>query len=159
MISRLATLLGTADGYDRVRVYQYNGGTDRAASVAIAGITGGTGQNSRAAEYQQAMVISLKTATAGRSGRGRMYLPCAPSVATNGLFTNSLVDSGVTAIGDLFGYIKNNFSANAGRAVVWSHTQDAVYPVTSVQGDNKPDVQRRRAGRIQSSYTKTYTGL
>jgi len=159
MLARIKDLLGTADGWDRVRVYKYASGSNLATSSAIASISNGTGTGGRAGPFQQALVVTLQTAGAGRSRRGRMYMPYAGGATTSGFAVSTTVDKACTAIGDLFGYIKNNPVAGLGVPVVWSATHDYSSPVTALRCDSKIDIQRRRAVKIAADYSKSYTGL
>src|SRR5690348_4789908 len=159
MLARLKNLLGTADGWDRVRVYKYTSGNHVASSSAVASITGGAGAGSRSGAFQDSLVVTLQTGLSGRSYRGRMYLPYAAGTTTSGFALSTMVDGACTAIGDLFGYIKNNPVSGLGVPVVWSHTKDVQSPIHTLRCDSKVDVQRRRAVRIQADYTKTYSGL
>jgi hypothetical protein len=88
-----------------------------------------------------------------------MYIPFAGSTSTSGFVIASQVDAAATAIGDLFGYIKNNPVAGLGVPVVWSATHDYSTPVTALRCDSKIDIQRRRAVKINADYSKSYTGL
>jgi hypothetical protein len=85
-----------------------------------------------------------------------MYIPYASGTDTTGQAITSLVDGICTAIGDLFGYIKNTIG---GGVVVYSKTLDAQSAVTQVDCNSKIDIQRRRAGKQAATYTKSYTGL
>lgn len=159
MTSRLAGLLATADGWDRVRVYTYASGSNHAVSSGVASIPSGVGQNSRACAFQCSLVATIQTAKSGRSYRGRMYLPLAVSPATTGMIQSTIVDKAATAIGDLFGYIKNNTIDKMSHPVVWSSTHDHAEPVTAVRVDSKVDTMRSRSAKIQADYAKTYSGL
>lgn len=155
-LAKLKNLLATADGWDRVRVYNYLSGSLVAASSAIGTISGGTGAQSRSGAYQDALVVTLQTGQAGRSHRGRMYLPFAGGAGSNGEAITSQVDGACNAVGDLMSQLHITYGV---QAVVYSQTLDQANVVTALKCDSKIDTQRRRAGKQQASYSKSYTAL
>lgn len=98
---------------------------------------------------QVSVVMTLRTATSGRSGRGRMYWPANGCVysAASGWLGSSQVDSCVDATATFFS-VRNTIIA--GTVIIVSQTTTAQHSVTSVDADYVADVQRRRA-RKQSS--------
>ena len=159
ILARMKTILGTSDGYDRVRVYTYVPGTVAAADSATAAIASGAGTGGRTAPFPTCIVVTLNTGKPGRANRGRMYFPYASSCAADGTISTSTIDAITTAVGDLFGSHKNSPLAGTGVVGVWSPTHGFFNEVTNVRGDNKPDVQRRRGQKVVAGYFKTYGGL
>jgi hypothetical protein len=100
-----------------------------------------------------AWVVSLRTATAGRRTRGRMYLP-APSkgqVNDQGRYSTDRCVSIATAAATLLG----GWSSGATHytAVVASATGSLMTPVLTVAVGDVPDVQRRRRDRLVEGYS------
>lgn len=114
----------------------------------VVGTPSATGGNTSAAlPYQVAAVLSLHTTHAGRSGRGRMFLPgfCEDS---NDL-TGSIEPATKTAI-LAFGAALMALTSEAGEDVTWSvlsRLNANIYPIDSVTCDSRWDIQRRRANR------------
>lgn len=99
---------------------------------------------------QVSLVLTLRTATLSRRGRGRLYLPtCGASMMGGGghLFgstpVNPLVDDFATWLS----------AVNLGTltAVVVSRVGGVMEPITSVDADYVPDTQRRRSNKLVSS--------
>lgn len=95
--------------------------------------TGGTAQ----APYQLANVVSLRTANAGRSYRGRIYLGPMSSTALNGAIVNgTLVGTMQTAANTLVA---------TGLLRVWSEKLAVGTVVTGAVVNTAVETQRRRA--------------
>jgi len=102
-----------------------------------------------------ACVVSLRTAQPGRSGRGRMYVPCHQSVNTSTANWASTVNSGLgTATRTLFNGI---ISGTTGYPAVVSRTHATYQLVTGLVTDSRPDVQRRRENRLAIANTQVLT--
>jgi hypothetical protein len=99
---------------------------------------------------QVACVLTLRTATLSRRGRGRLYLPtCGASMMSGSLhmFLESAVD---TLVDDFANYL--SMANTGGRVVsVVSRTGSSSEPVTSVDADLVPDTQRRRRDKLTSA--------
>lgn len=137
----LKTGINTSSNYTALDIYLYTG-SQAATSHGHAGfLVTGTGTTPH--PNQISLVVTLRTATPGRSGRGRMYLPAngIGMTTTNGQMNSSTVDSIVDALGVWFG-VRNSIVPSV--AVV-SQTSTAYHLVTSVDADYVGDVQRRRA--------------
>lgn len=142
----VSLLPGTAR-YDELRTYRYTAPGPAPADLVVS--TPLAMQGTRAGDLlptQTSLVLTLKTALAGRSSRGRMYLPmlAQPLVAHQvpDLIIEALADSMAAflrAIDDMELPILN--------AVVSSPTTSSAPRITQVQVDSLPDVQRRRANR------------
>lgn len=88
-----------------------------------------------------AIVLSLRTDNASRSGRGRFYLPvpAASTVRAGGVIATTTVDNIIAVAGNAWsGY---NSSANP---VIYSRTYRDTYPITSFDVSNHYDTQRGR---------------
>lgn len=96
--------------------------------------------------HEVAVCVSLKTATAGRSGRGRLYLP-PPRVGTGSAVgrLNGSTPSEWAAI--LAGFLTND-PDNDLTSIVASKTTNALHPVTEVGIGDVFDSQRRRRNEL-----------
>jgi hypothetical protein len=141
----LKTLMGNSDSITGLDSYFYQGGVavrHGHGSMAIAG--------SSALQHpkQSCCVMTLRTALATRSGRGRMYLPAtgAPMAGT-GLMTSATIDAVVDATGAMFSAITDATI----KVVVLSQKTGITTPVVAVDADYVPDTQRRRRNKLVSS--------
>lgn len=101
------------------------------------------------APIDTALVVSLRSATPGRSGRGRMYVPFHEPVAFGaGLYAGTTSALIGTATKALFSSITGGSVA---APIVVSRTKHQWYPITELVTDNKPDVQRRRENKLSPS--------
>lgn len=116
------------------------------------------GLGSTAVPYQMALAVTMQSAAAGATGRGRFYIP-APVLGSlaNGVMTTATQD-GFLASGKSFLDSLNATLAGStrgfGRVTVASAgspakgIQPALRTVTSVSVGIRPDVQRRRAADL-----------
>lgn len=138
-----------ADGQTKVtgcRTAVYTGGTHATYTGVYVDATGLAGGGPATHPNQVCLVASLRTALAGRSHRGRMYLPCTGVT----LQSNGQIDAGgvaAVAAGWATGFTDWNASGDNGTVVVVSSAIGAATRITAVQVDSRPDVQRRRANR------------
>lgn len=95
--------------------------------------------------HQSALVVATKTAYAGRSYRGRNFIPAIPAAnAPGGLFDNATVDAIQTYYDDLVAALGAS-GANADYMwVVWSEKLQASNGITDTIVRNVPGVIRRR---------------
>lgn len=141
-----ADLLCTSDGYDSIDVYQYTGGS-AAASHGHATISR-PGTGTAIHPKQIAAVLTLRTATTTRSGRGRMYLPATGlAVGGDGIFATSRIDACVDTLATWFTAMNGIPEV----PVVVSQTSSTSHPVTSIDADYVPDTQRRRRSALRSA--------
>jgi hypothetical protein len=130
-------------GFD---IYLYSGGTAAAEhGHADLNIIGTGGQNH---PNQCACVLTLKTATASRRGRGRMYIPANGVVVGTGVMAAGIVDAAVNGTAS---YFTGRNALGGGHIVVVSQTGNVVNNVTSVSADYVPDTQRRRVNKLTST--------
>jgi hypothetical protein len=92
---------------------------------------------------QCAEVITMRTALAGPSFRGRMYLPPVTITALGA--GGILVTANVTTILNAYANAFIALIADGGSPGVWSDTHKTFTPITQVEVDNIIDTQRRRA--------------
>jgi hypothetical protein len=114
------------------------------------------GSGSTPHSFQSCVVSSLRTATAGASGRGRLYWPATGAALAAADLRLSSVDvdtfllSVKTYLSSLQAAIVTT-SAGANLSV-WSRTRGAVYPINRVLMGNITDVQRRRRDTAVETY-------
>lgn len=95
--------------------------------------------------HQVALVTTIKTAYAGRSYRGRNYLPAmAEGNSTNGLFTTGATTPVANAWTTFLGHYGASGSDTNWRFVVWSDKLNVGTNVTSFVVRSNPGVIRRR---------------
>lgn len=112
----------------------YNTGYPRAGSIAT-----------EEQVHQVALVVSTKTAYAGRSYRGRNYIPALPEASTTaGLFDNATVDAIQTYYDDLVAALGASGANPDYMWVVWSEKLQAHFGITDTIVRNVPGVVRRR---------------
>lgn len=142
-----AGLCGTNTSLNRVNTYFYGAGR-QAEDTGQATMTGYSGSGSvNSGANQLCLVSTLRTASATRTGRGRMYWPCNQVTAiANGLVGTSQQQQLADAVADLCGEIN---------ALVVSETAGTSRLVTSVTVDNVPDIQRSRAQQLTRSRVTT----
>lgn len=95
--------------------------------------------------HQVALVVSTKTAYAGRSYRGRNYIPAIPeNQITAGLFDNATVDAVQTYYDDFVAGVGADGSNDDYMWVVWSEKLQAYFGITDTIVRNVPGIVRRR---------------
>lgn len=150
----MAVLNSPATSYNTCTGYLYRPGQTAAAashSATLQAPSFGTGTASSAASTSA--VITLQTDTAGRSGRGRIYVPATAALA--GLddeyqLDHTRVTNAANAFAACLDSLKNgNESAFATPIpVVRSVTQTAAHTITSVRMDSRPDRVEHRETAI-----------
>lgn len=161
MASTLVTHKGTftplilADtAYTEVTAYCYPTGGPAAKYIGTAPVAGVVGNSTFGPlPLQVCAVVSLRTGFAGRSYRGRMYLPATgqPLEADHQMSNTdcqSLAQGYVSFLHDV------DFN-NAGKPVVVSTKLGTATPIASVVVDSRLDIQRRRANREAAAHTAT----
>ena len=142
----LKSLIASDTGYDEVRVYSYVTGGSRADYIGTAPITGGGGTGGDASPLQQCMCVTLETGFAGRTARGRMFLPANGTTLDAGhIFDTVTTTAVVGAIADFFSGLNGIGTGN--HVAVVSPTASVARSVVAVSTDQRPDIQRRRANR------------
>lgn len=145
----LRDLLTLQAGVAGLATYYY-GPTGPAVLQGEAEIAVG-GAGSINAPFNTAMVFSLRTASPGRSGRGRVYWPAIGVDMTAG---GKRVNQGSPALefADMLTAMEAAGSEFGLTLCVYSPTKDLVTPVTTIQMGDVPDVQRRRSDNLVETY-------
>lgn len=152
-LNSLLALQRPGDSIDGAKLYSYRTGGPAATVIAEKAITGpGTGSSSH--PNQVCRVLTLRSAFAGRSRRGRMYLPAAGAVIaqSTGLFS----DNGQTLVNNTANLFKHWANlTDAYYASIVSQTLGSAVSVIQVDTDQRADIQRRRADR-ENVGTRTF---
>ena len=160
----LKTLLaaqGAITGW-RVETRQENEAISAVSENAYASPVAGTGSASKT--LQDAVVISLRTATPGARGRGRMYWP-ALGASLDGQFrlatpsASNVADGAKTLLKLIGDQLNAELAANSIVATVElavrSQTLHECNPVVRLQVGNVLDTQRRRRDSLVEAYATT----
>lgn len=129
--------------------YLYSGGvatTHTHATVSHAGTA-----SAATLPPQCAVVLTLRTSLATRSGRGRMYLPYwGEAIDTTTRLGNA---TAINAAVDALALWINNLTASTPTTtgVVVSQTHGTTATITSIDADNVIDTQRRRRNKLTST--------
>lgn len=149
--------IGSDTAYTGVTVYGYVDGTPAAYGQGHGSIGSGQGtgiDTGSPLPLQTCVVQSLRSATPGRSGRGRMYLPCTTVSLSGHQLSQAQCDELSAATATFLGSTMGNGDIN-GAVCVYSRTKHAAYPLTEVIVDSRLDVQRRRADHEAIEFTST----
>jgi hypothetical protein len=115
------------------------------AAVSLAGTS-----TAEMLPHEVAHVVSLRTAVATRSGRGRFYLPpLGVDKLLNGRVTAATVSALVTASAAMI----DSLQANGVVPVLVNRTTKATTTINQVDIGDVPDVQRRRRGALIEART------
>lgn len=137
-----------------VDAYLYGGGSGAPASLqaSIDYATPLVGGSSTAHPTQTSIVVTLLTGLPGRSFRGRMYLPMTGGAlgSNHQLVQANVTDYAAAAKAFMDGVNSDAVVPDFGRVSVAGSA--GPIPVTSVRVDSEPDVQRRRANKIQAAF-------
>lgn len=160
----LKTLLaaqGAITGW-RVETRQENEAISAVAENAYSSPVAGTGSASKT--LQDAVVVSLRTATPGARGRGRMYWP-ALGASLDGQFrlttpsAANVADGAKTLLKLIGDQLNAELAANSIVATVElavrSQTLHECNPVVRLQVGNVLDTQRRRRDSLTEAYATT----
>jgi hypothetical protein len=139
----------------RVEARRWDGTLAAQAEALKAIVAPGTSSGTH--PFQTALVSSLRSATPGGSGRGRLYWP-ATGVP---LVTNTLrpafatITTALSAVKTLLtsiGAAIDVTTTNSPVLSVWSRTNASTAPVTSINMGDVCDVQRRRRDALLENY-------
>lgn len=147
--------LNTADTYQTVRVTGYPALTGPASVSAVSTNSPVSGTTSVVSGPQMCVGVTLRSATPGRSFRGRLYLPQRfGTVNSDGTINGATATSAAGIVNALNDAILTAFTASSVAAswVVYSKTKPAATPVTSLSVGNMGDTQRRRV-EAKETYT------
>lgn len=106
---------------------------------------------------QTSVVVSLRTAFAGRRYRGRFYWPALGwTVGATGKFTGTPVSAAADDFAEMLEFIAGADGTSVElRPVVVSKAGGFVTPVTSVSVGDVPDTQRRRRDGLTEIYVNS----
>lgn len=158
--TQLTALLSQNQAYDELTLYQYDALPGKVSNIGRKAINHQGTASGTLTPLQSCMVVGLKTAISSASTRGRVYMPAhtIPESNATALFASgqatamaTLVAKALTTAGAALAGTLNASSALS--PVVYSPTKAFVTPVTAVTADNKPDIQRRRANKLQPTAT------
>lgn len=146
----LKSLLNNLSAFTQVKGYSYGAGATSASFISTQFLNvAGTGTIIH--PNQVALVASLRSVTAGRRSRGRMYLPAnGIPLAGQAQVNNAVVTAVATAVKDLL-----KAQGSAIDPVVISRVAQAAYPVRQVVVDSRLDTQRGRANKQASLFVGT----
>lgn len=152
----LAALIKTDTSYDTIKVYAYPSGGPTATWVGEAPVNTGHGSASSNSPLYMCMVASLKTGLAGRTHRGRMYLPASGLDLTDAHRLNAAkAAAACTGLANWFQAINGGPAPADAKVAVVSQKNTSWLEVSQVTIDDKPDVQRRRENKMDSGTTAT----
>ena len=152
----IQSFLYTGVSWQNVNAYYYDGTSNNAALQSIHALTANAGTlSTNGSPIDTCLVISLRTGLPGRNRRGRMYIPFhTPVLAATG--NTSSTNSATIAVAA--GNLLNGWSGgHVGYAAVVSRTGTDNRPITQVQVDTKPDVQRRRENKLAATAVSAQT--
>jgi hypothetical protein len=140
-----ALTLASQDTMEGVSAYCYPAGGSSATFIGTAG-TSSAGTTTVRNPMQVAFVVTLETATAGRHGKGRIYLPARiTTLNTSSQVSTTDRDAILTQVAGLITSLNGSLPSSVVSVV--SQTTTSLHAVTSVSADQRLDIQRRRANR------------
>lgn len=139
-------LINSAAAYTNVTTYSYELPGGKASAVAQASIAqAGVGTGAQLPN-QCAVACTLHTGHAGRSNRGRVYLPLNSLTLGVGAQLSQTQAAQISLfLAKLITQI--NTAVNPGKVVVLSQKHGSSWPIIDVKVDTRVDIQRRRANR------------
>lgn len=137
--------------WDRVDVYTYDAAGTKASGQGVAAINVAGTLTDNGAALDTCGVLTLLSGLPGRSRRGRMYLPYHAAISNGSTLSAAYMGARANALVDFFDGV--NTTAGAIAASIVSAKLTASFPVTGVQYDTVPDVQRRRVNQLSSART------
>lgn len=99
------------------------------------------------------VVVSLRTTTPTRSGRGRFYLP--PGVVADVTTTGRVATDFITDLGAALAAAWTGYNSVSDRPVVYSRTQRLTRNISSFNIGDLFDTQRGREGNLVEARTST----
>jgi hypothetical protein len=143
---------------DEVRLYAYPFGGPTATFIAAAPVTAGVGvATTNLLPLQTCLVVSLLSAFAGRTKRGRMYVPLTSNALVahqTNVTPPNIIATGMKGFFDAL----NAQSGSLGKvSVVSQKGAGGSVPVRSLKIDSRCDIQRRHANRQVATTNFTAT--
>ena len=157
--SAVVSGLPATGGLRSVTLYCYPGGGSHATAIATSAITvAGTGTGN-VLSPQDSLVVSLRTAQAGRSNRGRMYLPWINDSldATHHQTTSAKLVTINNGIKAWLNALTTAVITPAGNGVfaVIANSLGQAPTVTTLVTDSLIDTQRRRRNKLVAQFRQT----
>ena len=100
--------------------------------------------------FQCAPVVSLRTATLSRAGRGRFY---APSLAVDQVSAGRMLTTARDSLADGALALVQGTTASGGNVVIYHRATGTTTPVTSLDVGDVIDTQRRRRNKLVEART------
>ena len=100
--------------------------------------------------FQCTPVVSLRTATLSRAGRGRFY---APSLAVDQIAGGRLLIAARDTLADAALELVQGLTAAGGNVVIYHRSSGTTTPVTSLNVGDVIDTQRRRRNQLEEART------
>ncbi len=147
--TNIKLLIRSDTAYTAVKGYSYPSGGPNASVVSFNTITAGVGTGTSTQPLQSAVVATLTTGLAGRSRRGRMYLPASGAllVTADHQISPTVAGNIASDVATFFNAINTDAGAITGSVSVMSSRLSSLVHVTGVKVDTRIDIQRRRANR------------
>jgi hypothetical protein len=150
-------IAGATTSLNYVNVYCYVTGGSTADFIGNATTAAVVGTGTNACANQNALVVTLRTAHAGRRFRGRMYLP-ATGVTTS-TATGQLPDAAILPVATGWGVCFSDWNAsgdNGTICVVSRVGAGTATAVTEVTVDSIVDTQRRRRNKLIAAFAEAH---
>lgn len=146
-------ICSTTTTFSGVRVYSYLDTTGKATHIADSAIgQAGTASSGSTLPNQCCVVVTLKSAVAGRRSQGRIYLPCTNQALSSPPALSTAIVTGLANwMADLIHRLNSHIGSQ--KIGVLSQVGATFQPFTTVKVDSKIDIQRRRANKGVISYT------
>ena len=133
-------------GIDRITTGEINVATGQQLALRENAVSIDGGVTGDALPAEVALVVSLRSALANRTGRGRFYLPqpAIPAMAENGNVLPAAQNALVAALANAWG----DANAAGENPVIYSRTARATRQITSFDVGDLFDMQKRRQNSL-----------
>lgn len=143
--------------------YFYPSGATHATLIAKHTLTPQLGSGTAYHSPRTSLVVSLLTGAAGRSRRGRIYVPFTAATVQSTLqaptATCDTVAAGAGAMGSALNAVSLGGPWGNGPWNLRSDKLGASFPISQASVNSKLDTQRRREDKIAAAYTKVVATL
>lgn len=144
-----STGVGNRGTLDSVRTYWDADNTPGAELVGASTTAAVPGVGTNTAPPQIAVCATLLTGLAGRTQRGRSYVPYSEGTDANGLISSATCQALALATATFLGTFQTiSFAGQALYPGLYSARRPGATPITAVRVDNVLDTQRRRRDKI-----------